>query len=394
MNLLYLTQFFSATKGGGEVIFYNYAEGMARRGHKVFVVCHESNNVSENDIRGVVIKRIRPVVEHRGGLPPSMRHNLLYIVNAVRIASKLIKQHQIDLIHTNNFSPTIAGSILSKLHKVPMVNTVHDVFTGSIPNYWRSWATQNDVSRISSYIGPLFERLTLKVPTNIIHTVSSASRNDLLNLRVRSAIMVIYNGLDLNEYNKLLSAIEYQKYVVFIGRLVFYKNLEVVISSFKKVVEEINVAKLIIIGDGPKRKDWENMVNRLNLTDNVEFLGYVSQEKKLDLLMHASALVLPSLVEGFGLVLLESFALKKPVLVSDVEPFNEIVSNGEDGYMLPAKDATRWSEMLIRLLSHPETCEKMGEMGRKKVETQFAIDKVIDKMESLYMELHSKQKSI
>jgi glycosyltransferase involved in cell wall biosynthesis len=393
MNLLYLTQFFSATRGGGEVIFYSYAEGMARRGHKVFVVCHDSNNVKENDINGVIVKRIKPVVEHKGGLPPSMRHNFFYMMNAIKTSSKLIKQYHIDLIHTNNFSPTIAGSILSKLYRIPMINTVHDVFTNSIPNYWQNWAAQNNVSRISRSIGPIFEKLTLRVPTDLIHTVSASSKSDLLNFRVRPPIVTINNGINLEQYDRLLSSIEYQNYLVFIGRLVFYKNLEVVIRSFKKVVEELNSAKLFVIGDGPKRNDWERMVDDMNLKDNILFLGYIPEEKKLDLLTRASALVLPSLVEGFGLVLLESFALKKPVLVSDVRPFDEIVSNAQDGYMISAQDTSKWSLEMTNLLSHPEICRMMGEKGRKKVEALFDLNKVIDKMESTYIELHLKKGS-
>jgi glycosyltransferase involved in cell wall biosynthesis len=398
MNILYITQFFSATRGGGEIIFYDFAEGMAKRGHHVDIVSHQITNFKEEDnLDGVAIHRIRPAIEHKGGLPPSIKQNLMYIINAIIKGSQIIRQNKIDIIHTNNFSPVIVGSILAKIYNIPIVITIHDIFTTRSGDYWKKWAAQNNVSRISSIIGPLFEKITVKMPVDIVHTVSNASKQDILNFKARSSssnIIVIPNGINLRNYGNLEFKKDYQNYVLFIGRLVFLKNLDVLISSFKDVVKKIPNARLIVVGDGPMRDNWQKMVSELHLDQNIEFTGYIPHEKKYyELLSKCSSLLLPSVFEGFGLVLLEAFAMSKPVLVANMKPFDEIVDEGIDGFILPTHDAHKWSEKIIFLLSNKTICQDMGCKGRLKVESKFNIDNVVDKVESLYTELCFKKRS-
>jgi glycosyltransferase involved in cell wall biosynthesis len=82
------------------------------------------------------------------------------------------------------------------------------------------------------------------------------------------------------------------------------------------------------------RRDWEDLVKHYGLGDIVEFKGYVSHKEKLYYLSRCRALVLPSTFEGFGMVILEAWALRKPVIVTDVEPLNKIVEHGVDGYIV------------------------------------------------------------
>jgi glycosyltransferase involved in cell wall biosynthesis len=396
LNILYITQLFSASRGGGEIIFYDFAEGMAKRGHHVDIVSHQiTNSKEEYTLDGIAIHRIRPAIEHKGELPPSIKQNLLYIINAIIKGSQIIRQNKIDIIHTNNFSPVIIGSILAKIHSLPVVITIHDIFSVSSKDNWKKWAAQNNASRISSIIGPLFEKITVKMPVDIIHTVSNASKQDILNFRPRSSsndIIVIPNGINLKNYDSLDFKKEYQNYVLFIGRLVYYKNLDLVISSFKDVVKKMPNAKLIVVGDGPMRYKWEKMVLESHLDRNIEFTGYIPHDKKIALLSKCSSLLLPSVFEGFGLVLLEAFAMSKPVLVANMKPYDEIVDDGCDGFMLSAYDSHEWSKKIIYLLSNKTLCQGMGNKGRLKVETEFNINNVIDKVESLYLELCFKKK--
>jgi glycosyltransferase involved in cell wall biosynthesis len=386
MNILYITQFFSATRGGGEVIFYDFAEGMAKRGHHVDIISHQITNLNENNLDNVAVHRIRPTIEHKGGLPPSIKQNMMYIINAIIKGSQIIRQNKIDIIHTNIHSPIIVGSILAKVHNLPIVITIHDILTSSSRDYWKKWAAQNNVSRISPIIGPLFEKITVKMPVDIIHTVSNASKDDILNFSARSSdnVVVIPNGINLNDYGDLDSKKDYQNYVLFIGRLVYNKNLDVVISSFKEVTNKLPYAKLIVVGDGPMRDKWEKLVSNLHLDQNIEFTGYISHEKKIKLLAKCCALLLPSSIEGFGLVLLEAFAMSKPVLVANVKPYDEIVDDGVDGFMISTNDPHKWSEKIIFVLSNKTICEDMGTKGRLKVENMFNIEQVINKVESLY----------
>jgi len=395
MNVLYMTQFFSPSSvGGGEVVFSNFVKGMAEEGHVIEVICHRMRDQKNNNVNTdkVTVHRIKPEVEYKGELPTSISVNLAYIINAVLKGTQIIRSKNIDIIHSNYYTPIIAGVILAKIHRLPVVSTIHDVFTTSSPDYWKKWAAQNNLSRLSSIIGPRFEKLTVRLPNDVIHAVSNATKEDLIKFNAKPRIVVIPNGIDLSQHDKLgYERGNYQNYVLFIGRLVFYKNLDVVISSFKEVIQKLPDAKLIVVGDGPMRSEWEKMVAESGLSQNVGFTGFISNDKKMELLSKSSALLIPSLHEGFPMVLLEAFAMSKPVLVADVKPYDEIVDEGVDGFTLPSHDSKRWAERIIQLLSDKKLCENMGRNGRLKVENKFNIENVVKNMESLYTELCSKR---
>jgi glycosyltransferase involved in cell wall biosynthesis len=366
---------------------------MARRGHHVHIISHKINNLEEDYLEGAItIHRIKPTVENKGGEVPSIIQNMEYIVYTILKASQIIRQQEkVDVIHANQHSCVIAGSIIARIHKIPMVTTIHDVVTTSSPNYWKRWAAQEGVSRVSSILGPLFEKITVALSTNIIHTVSNATKEDLIKFNAKpNIIRVIPPGINLRHYDNIAVKTEYEDYVLFIGRLVYSKNFEILISCFKEVTKQLSDARLVAVGDGPMRDRWKKMVSELHLDKNIEFTGFVSHEEKVELLSKCSALLLPSYVEGFGLVILEAFAMRKPVLAARVKPFDEIIDEGLDGFMLPADNPEKWSEKIIFLLSNKKICEIMGSKGRLKVENKLNTKNIISQVESLYANMCQK----
>jgi glycosyltransferase involved in cell wall biosynthesis len=197
-------------------------------------------------------------------------------------------------------------------------------------------------------------------------------------------VIVVKNGIDLASYDKYEPNLVYQNYVVFIGRLVFNKNLDIVLSSFTEVTKKIPDARLIVVGFGPMLDEWKKMAVRLGLTKNVVFTEYVSQQKKIDILSKSSALLLPSITEGMPIVVLEAFALSKPALLSDIEPHHDIVEDGSDGFLVPLNDINKWAEKIIFILSNKQACEDMGRKARSKVENKFSMDRTLRELETLY----------
>ena len=389
MEILYITQWLSPVGGGGEVVFRDIVYGMSQNGHYVHVLCQRLSESAEIDTSSINsnnlhINRINPVIV---GFPPSMKQNLTFIVNAILKGSQIIRKYKIELIHVNNFAPVIAGSILSKLFDIPIVSTIHVVFGSSSPGYWKRWSSQKNISSMSSIIGPLFENLTIKIPVSAIHSVSNATRKDILKVNSKSKVVVVANGVDLTYYDRYESNLDYQNYVVFIGRLVFNKNLDIVITSLTEVRKKIPDAKLIVIGFGPMMDEWKNMTLRLGLAKNVVFTGYVSQERKIEILSKSSALLLPSITEGMPIVVLEAFALSKPVLLSDIEPHRDIVEDGIDGFLIPHHDINEWAKKIIFVLSNKKAREDMGLKARSKVERQFNMNKTLRELEILYNRL-------
>jgi glycosyltransferase involved in cell wall biosynthesis len=388
LNILYLSQFFDVT-GGSEYLFYTLAKSISERGHHVEVICHKVRNSGAVNPVGINIRQIRPEVVHTGQLPPSIAKNIGYICNAILSGSGIIRSNQIDLIHANSYSSILAASILSAIYRKPLVSTIHDVFSTSSPDSWKQWAQQSNASKVSLWIGPIFEKLTIRVPSSIIHAVSEATKRDILKIKNKSRIIVIPIGIDLRLFDDQITVTEYQNFILFIGRLVYYKNLDVIISCFSEIVKKIPEAKLMVVGDGPMRSKWETLSMQSGLENNIRFMGFVCHETKKMLLSKCSALVLPSTFEGFGLVILEAFAMKKPALVSDVEPFDEIVDNGRDGYLIPLKDKAEWVKRIVEVLLDRERSCSMGANGRRKVEDKFSLDRFVDRIEHLYESIRS-----
>lgn len=393
MRILYLTEFLSAIGGGGEVIFRDLAVEMANRGHKVDLVCHQSEDLWELENELLKVHRIPPPIGLKHGCFPSLTQQLSYISRLVIKGSQLIDKNRIDLIHSNTISPVFAGAILGKIYSIPVINTIHHVHSLKNGQYA---GTLNGTARfaIKLFSLPKFlcEKIIVRLPAVGIHTVSESSKDDLIRFGVNDSaiIKIVPNAVDFRRLDAVHD-VQYGRFALFIGRLVDYKNLDVIITAFRKVVDAIPDARLAIIGDGPAAQKWKEMVSSNGLSANIEFLGYVTEERKDELLRNCSMLVFPSLIEGFGLVILESFARKKPVIVSDVRPLDEIVDDGVDGFIVPATSPADWAEKILLLFRNESICEAMGTKGRNKVEARFNIIHAAEDLESFYEKLIGKK---
>jgi len=232
--------------------------------------------------------------------------------------------------------------------------------------------------------------MIIKLSHNLIHTVSDASRDDLIKLGAKKPIKVIHNAIK----NKEVTDFKINPYqLIFIGRLIFYKNVKTIIRALTIVKQLYPEVRFIVLGDGPDKSNLMKITKDLRLEDNITFEGFVHQNKKDELISSSLATVFPSTCEGFGLVILESFQFRKPVLVSDLRPMNEIVSHERDGIVIPAYDEKKWAEAMIRLMKNPETAKHMGEEGKKKLQSNFNYGSMLDKVESMYQEVISKDET-
>lgn len=387
MHVLFLSQFFSTTKGGGEYVFSTLTKKLAENEHKIWVITNKIEGENYDSQKNMNIIFVPPNLQYKGGLPPSFSDNFAYVTNSFIKGYKIIKKEKIDLIHSNNFSPALAGSLLSSFTRVPHITTVHDVVSLCGSNFWKNWAHQSGVSKINSFLGPIFEKFMFKLKIDYIHAVSESTKEDLLKFGAKKPIRVINNAIEISEYN----TIEENKFqFVCINRLVFYKNLEVVFRAIKKVKQKEPKIKLIIIGDGPQRIVLEKLSKKMNLEQNIEFKGFVTTKEKEGILSKSNALLFPSICEGFGLVILEAFSQKKPVLVSDIRPMSDIVSHKKTGFVLNPNNEDDWAEAILELANNFEISSEMGIMGRKELEEKYNTSDMYKKIIQLYQECVSK----
>jgi glycosyltransferase involved in cell wall biosynthesis len=387
MKILYITQLYPPMLyGGGEYIFAKWAEEMARRGDEVSVITQKIAGTSSFErLNGVNVHRIKPEIEYNGALYNiGIRQNLGFLFNAIRNARKLVPQ--VDVIHSNTFTPTLAAEAVARISRRPHLATIHDVYLQTDKRFWKRWSAQNESSYFAKIAGCLIEQVVLNLPVKMVHTVSHTSKKDLLKAGIpANKICVIPNGVSPDEYRSTNAKKPLQ--ITYVGRLVFYKNLDTVIKAFRFVCDRKPGARFIIAGRGPYEQKLKDLTVELGLQENVLFAGRITDQEKVDLLSGSQVMIQPSLTEGFGITVIESFCCKTPVLSSNVMPLPELVMGGKNGLTLPPFDSEAWAAAILDYLDNPEKCLQQGIAGFKLIEEKYTIIQVVDRLKELYQQL-------
>ena len=176
-----------------------------------------------------------------------------------------------------------------------------------------------------------------------------------------------------------------EKVVLFIGRLDkhhYYKGVDVLIKVAKLLPEGI---KIIIVGDGDKRKDYEKMVLDFGVGKRIEFVGEMEQENLMKYYCASDIFALPSTSdsEGFGFVLLEAMALGLPVITTNVVGSAKIIKEKKAGLIIPANNPKALSQTIQNLLGKESLCQTLKENGKKFAE-EFRFQKNIEKFLEVY----------
>jgi glycosyltransferase involved in cell wall biosynthesis len=165
-------------------------------------------------------------------------------------------------------------------------------------------------------------------------------------------------------------------------RLVRQKGVEYGLRAFSHIVQDFPSARLLIAGDGPLRRSLEALVISLNLQRNVQFLGWRDDVPRL--MAAFDVLLVPSLWEGFGLVILEAMAQRVPTIGSAVSAIPEIIIDGENGLLVPPCDVDKLDAALRLLLGDHALRQHMGLMAEDRLESNFGESRMVDQTAALY----------
>ncbi|MEW5759840.1 MAG: glycosyltransferase family 4 protein [Candidatus Thermoplasmatota archaeon] len=241
---------------------------------------------------------------------------------------------------------------------------------------------------ITSFYRKTFDRYTLNTAKKIIATSESyvSTSRALWNYET----IIIPNGVDTGKFKPGLECNEIkEKYgeniVLYVGRLVYHKGLDVFIESAKYVDD----AKYIVIGSGEMKAQLADIIEKFGLENKVELIGKVDSSTLPKYYSACNVFVLPSVsrLEAFGLVLLEAMACGKPVVASDMPGIREILKEGENGFLIEPFNAKKLAEKLNVLISDKKFAESLGANGRKIVEEKFSWSKICEKLEKVYYDL-------
>lgn len=351
---------------GGEIWMLTAMRGLRERGHRVSLICRP-----ETELARRAIEENFPVftMSFRGDFDP------ISILKTTRILRKI---HPDGILTNMDKELRIAG-LAAKLAGVPVV----------LPRRGSDYPLKNSLAYRFSYT-----KLAAAALANSESTKRTLLKNApwLPGKRIR----VIYNGIDPKPYlsppKKNLReefGISENDFVIgFVGQLDERKGIWDLLEGFRLFVREWKNTTLFLCGVGPLRGEIQEFARKNDLEAKIKLAGF--RDDVPEIMKMVDVLALPSLWEGFGIVVIEAMAAAKPVIVSRASNLPEIVSEQEGILVLP-NAPLELAEAFRMLVSQPKLRQKLGRNGRKRVLNFFTQDPMIDALESYFYELLSER---
>src|SRR6185503_12747100 len=206
-------------------------------------------------------------------------------------------------------------------------------------------------------------------------------------------VATVYNGVDLDAIDDAVPAGRSElvadsnaPVVVTVANMRFVKGIDVLVNAAARVRERIPEAILVVIGGALEEPSCAERVNaavvQLGLAQNFKFLG--TRTDVASLLKSSEVFCLPSRSEGMSNALLEAMACGLPCVATDVGGNAEVVTEGGSGFLVPNEDADALAARIVTLLQDRQRAQRMGQEGRRLVESKFTVRHMIERLTFLY----------
>lgn len=354
MNILFINSI--KMFGGGEIWLFNTMKELLKRQHTVHLLCRPGVPLEDRAKRmGFSVHTIK------------MKSDFDPVV--IFKTAKLIKKLKIDVVCTNMDKELRFGGLAAKIAGVNAI----------IPRRGIDYPLKNKPEYRFSYNF---------LASGIIANSESTKRSLLKNAPWLNPdkIKVIYNGIDFEKLSGPAKKdirkefnISKEDFVVgFVGQLNERKGIDTLVRSF--INAEFKKAALLIVGDG----DMEHFLKRTAEQSKAKIIFTGFRDDIHEIMKAIDVLALPSLWEGFGIVLIEAMAAGKPVITTNVSNMPEIVRNNQDGILIPPNDETKLTEAIKYFYNNPAQKAYMGKTAQEKVKEFYTIKRMVDETESYF----------
>jgi len=170
-------------------------------------------------------------------------------------------------------------------------------------------------------------------------------------------------------------------------RLIPVKRIDDGLRGFAHIVGDFPAVHYVIAGTGPQAPALRRLAHKLGIAEHVHFLGW--RDDPSPVFAALDVLLAPSLREGFGLIFLEAMALGVPIVATRVSAIPEVVADGETGWLVPPRDPAAIAAALRQALSDPKRRRAFGQAGRRRLETRFTVQRMVERTLTLYRHLDS-----
>jgi glycosyltransferase involved in cell wall biosynthesis len=292
-----------------------------------------------------------------------------------------------DIIHVNDGVMAPAGYILSRLFRQPFTVVIHGLditygnplFKAVVP-----WAVRRAAAVFCISEASAIAARRQGIPDSKIHVINLAVNDDL---RGRSTRPELLKKLELTDDNKILLTV---------GRLVERKGVAWFITDvLPGLVKSYPKLVYVVVGEGVERGNIETAVAETGLEVHVRLLGRVTDDLYQAAYNGADVFVMPNVVvagdmEGFGLVVLEAALCGLPVVAADLEGIRDAVTDGENGQLVPDRDAAAFAGAISRYLDDPKSARQAGEKARRYTLAHYQWDNIARRYAAVYEQVLGK----
>ena len=383
MKILMLTwEYPPRIVGGIARVVHDLSKRLIKDGHEVTVVTYKDGDTPayEND-KGVEVYRVENYMIHPNNfIDWIMQLNFNLIAKATEIIQK---EGKFDVIHAHDWLVANAAKALKNAFDIPIVATIHATEAG------RNSGIHDDTQR---YINDTEWLLTYEATEVIVN--SNYMKNHVQGLfgLPFDKINVIPNGINLTNFNgvdrdydfRRQYAMDNEKIILYVGRLVYEKGVQHLISAMPKILENYHDAKLIIAGKGGMLDELKGQAEAIGLSNKVYFTWYLNSKHVQKMYKCADVAVFPSTYEPFGIVALEAMLAGVPTVVSDIGGLNEIVDHGVNGMKSYAGNSNSIADSVISLLYDKQLAANVSKKAKQKVKEEFNWNKIAQNTHYIY----------
>ncbi len=283
-----------------------------------------------------------------------------YSWTGYRFSRKLLSGGHFDAIHAFFSVPCgVQAYLLGRRFRIPYIVSLRGA---DVPGYSERFSLLYIVLR------PIIRCVWKRAAAVIAN--SSGLKQLALRTNAKQEISIIPNGIDSEHFRPKKEMRPQGVFIITLGasRVTARKGIQYLIEAVSRLVAKYPRIRLKILGDGNDRERLEKMVKELKLENHVSFLGRIPRDETASYYQEASVFVLPSLNEGMSNAMLEALASGLPIIATDTGGSQELVADGENGFIVEMKSAEDIAEKLEHLISDPELRRRFGEASRRRAE--------------------------
>ena len=383
MKILMLTwEYPPRIVGGIARVVHDLSQRLMKDGHDITVVTYRDGDTAyfEND-KGVKVYRVdNYMIRPNNFIEWILQLNFNMVAKASEIISK---EGKFDVIHAHDWLVANSAKTLKHAYGIPVISTIHATESG------RNSGIHDDTQR---YINDTEWMLTYESTEVIVNSNFMKGHVQGLFGLPFDKINVIPNGINLNNFNGIERdydfrrqyAADNEKIILYLGRLVYEKGIQHLISAMPKILDGYHDSKLVIAGKGGMLDDLKAQVSRMGIDNKVYFTGYLNSKQVQKMYKCADVAVFPSTYEPFGIVALEAMLAGVPTVVSDVGGLNEIVEHGVTGMKSYVGNPNSIADSILALLYDHQLCNNVAKNAKAEVKRQYNWNKIAQDTHFVY----------